>query len=465
MRSHARKVGLYARTADNNPTLVPGRNDLQKKELFKNSQAEGRTQVSGAERMESSLVFHKSDVVTSVRFVNRSSTGTLEVLWSDALKVLLLASQEQENAALSTMGIPVGESHATNLSSAQSQHDTDSLSMIDPALSGLPGNMRKSRYDNIIEKLERKFTMGHDMVTSDVEGNGEYDDESAEEDGTTLDGAGTAKKKKRKEKVDYYDCEDDFIDDSEAMMEIETHVESKKRKTVHSGFFVSSGELEMASTTPGPEEKLRVKGSKSSTVKGGKQGGAGAEGSSSSTGKRPAKKQRIAPASGAAAAAVRLAASAGLHATPVGVARKDKDASNASRNSAGGGAEQSFQPPSAAGGSGSGAGGSGYGYSSAYEKHMHMTPTTTELRAPATMKRARVAKVEWVITPPIKAALDIFRASYEELYPLAPVPVPVPTPASAPPSTIEESSAATAAAATVNKTPKKGLFPRELDEV
>ena len=172
------------------------------------------------------------------------------------------------------------------------------LSVVSPAKPPMPGfsgiggveilpTKRKSHYDNIVEKLERKYVShAYNPTESPDPLNvppAEDDDSSADEDGndassssdhqrdsdvTTssltslknvdkLLGAGQKAGKKRtgatkRRFVEYYDDADGFIDDSEALESAEQAIRMTTTRTKHSGFFVSSGVLETvaAATVP-----------------------------------------------------------------------------------------------------------------------------------------------------------------------------------------------------------------------
>lgn len=110
----------------------------------------------------------------------------------------------------------------------------------------------KNRFDNIIEHLEKKYT--NPVIVSsgamDSDAPSEDDDEEEEDEPLgELGTEGTNKKRKRNNKRDTYDMEDSFIDDTEAFQEVESAVRSQKAKTLHNGFFVNSGTLEITTET------------------------------------------------------------------------------------------------------------------------------------------------------------------------------------------------------------------------
>ena len=104
----------------------------------------------------------------------------------------------------------------------------------------------KNRLDNIIEKLEKKYS---NPITFDDEEESEVEVEVdvSDRDSTSNPTNVTSKKRKRKGQ-DTYDMGDSFIDDSEAYMEVEKAYASQRIKTKHTGFFVNSGALEVTRT-------------------------------------------------------------------------------------------------------------------------------------------------------------------------------------------------------------------------
>jgi hypothetical protein len=87
---------------------------------------------------------------------------------------------------------------------------------------------RSSRYGNIIEKMEQKY-LGVTLS-----------------DSPERPVADTLSRRPRKSDADdYYDLNDDFVDDSDHLLAIESQVLMKRVQTKHSGFFVSSGDLEV----------------------------------------------------------------------------------------------------------------------------------------------------------------------------------------------------------------------------
>ena len=124
---------------------------------------------------------------------------------------------------------------------------------------------KANRFDDIIERLERKYTTLH--TSNPVQITYDYDDSSSDSENEALTpsnadllnpevNAGQPIQKKKKVKAkkvevpDYYDLDDDFIDDSENAENIETMVKMKVLKTKQSGFFVSSGDLEVLEDDP-----------------------------------------------------------------------------------------------------------------------------------------------------------------------------------------------------------------------
>jgi hypothetical protein len=107
---------------------------------------------------------------------------------------------------------------------------------------------RRNFYDGIIEKLERKYTGSG--LTSNYNGNDDNENSGhAEEPATAAENlTAVTHKKKRKYKAadrDSYDFSDSFIDDTEAIEQLNMDMISKQLETKYGGFFVSSGELEV----------------------------------------------------------------------------------------------------------------------------------------------------------------------------------------------------------------------------
>lgn len=125
---------------------------------------------------------------------------------------------------------------------------------------------RRNRFDDIIQKLERKYTTMHssnpvhisydydddsDSIQSDNDNNADNEKkENTEGDGKELvitskpTPKSRSQKRKRNSELDFYDLDDDFVDDSEYAEAIETIV-AMKAKTKQDGFFVSSGDIEV----------------------------------------------------------------------------------------------------------------------------------------------------------------------------------------------------------------------------
>ena len=134
---------------------------------------------------------------------------------------------------------------------------------------------RTNPYDNIIERLERKYAS---QVFFEEDNNASGDDDNDEEDDaestsdkeaskgenvgssssngengtsstTTTGGPAQIIKKNKKKRhhglEEYYDMDDGFVDDSEELALANVDLKRKKLKTKHGGFFVSSGELEV----------------------------------------------------------------------------------------------------------------------------------------------------------------------------------------------------------------------------
>ena len=116
---------------------------------------------------------------------------------------------------------------------------SDSLSAIEPA---------KTRLDNIIEKLEKKYS---NPITFEEDEQSNVGDEEAEES----DLMDISTKKRKRKSRDTYDMGDSFIDDTDAFKEVEKAYESRRLKTKYSGFFVNSGDLEVTSALDQPDSE------------------------------------------------------------------------------------------------------------------------------------------------------------------------------------------------------------------
>ena len=141
-------------------------------------------------------------------------------------------------------------------------HSADENSTKEPAIKSAVLKS-KSAYENIVEKLEKKYVNIQQSATNIQSPNqcsesDNYNDDSDSEN-TVKDTATKAKpivSKKRKinHAHDYYDDEDDFIDDSDIITAIESDLYNSKRETKHNGFFISAGNLEMTS----PRKNLSI---------------------------------------------------------------------------------------------------------------------------------------------------------------------------------------------------------------
>ena len=193
------------------------------------------------------LLVHQPGLVTTIEFPN-----AVECHWKGALAELKISmTRRMASSSLSSRGVVTG--------------GVGRVLDVPQKVGG-----RQSSYDNIIERLERKYSKGivpndEDQVMSeddmgqddddddngvDNDGMDEEMDVSGEDGGGGASGSGGEKKppkKKRGLNQDAYDMEDDFIDDSECAQEIEMAVKNKSTKTKHSGFFASSGQLELLS--------------------------------------------------------------------------------------------------------------------------------------------------------------------------------------------------------------------------
>jgi hypothetical protein len=109
----------------------------------------------------------------------------------------------------------------------------------------------RNRYDNLIEKLQRKYC-SHDRAKRHDDEENESGDESniSDDDDNNINNNNNNNnnenmiKRKRiipQAEYDDYDFEDPFIDDSEDVTEIKNSILMKKVKTKHNGFFISTG--------------------------------------------------------------------------------------------------------------------------------------------------------------------------------------------------------------------------------
>jgi hypothetical protein len=123
----------------------------------------------------------------------------------------------------------------------------------------------------IIEQRFQRFVAGNMNSSEEEEEAGGEAEGEAEDAATAAEGPltsdvagepGAKKRKKKKAKkkankaVDYYDLDDDFIDDSDIINMIENNHEDEQTETVHKGFFASTGDL---STVPLPTPKGKGK--------------------------------------------------------------------------------------------------------------------------------------------------------------------------------------------------------------
>jgi len=169
-----------------------------------------------------------------------------------------------------------------NISPAAVSETTSTLPITKKTASGAtgPGTTRVGHGLNsfaaFIEEMERKYTAHHLTVGSDSddldgEGLAENSDETSDSDESEGEGEGEADRDvvrekrheqhlKKRKNLDYYEYddvdsdgeidEDGFIDDSELGAIVDEGYRSKQIKLKHSGFFVSSGELEVLPPPP-----------------------------------------------------------------------------------------------------------------------------------------------------------------------------------------------------------------------
>lgn len=135
-------------------------------------------------------------------------------------------------------------------------------SPIRPSTALAPSN----RFELMISQLERKYLdLANHQNFSDHEGsltsNSTCPSPAApspdvHEGKTVANNNSNANKKKKKKIVEEYDYSDNFIDDTEVLEEYEEAMRMKKMKTVHDGFFVSSGHLDVVKAPPAPKKVM-----------------------------------------------------------------------------------------------------------------------------------------------------------------------------------------------------------------
>jgi hypothetical protein len=105
------------------------------------------------------------------------------------------------------------------------------------------------RYESIIDKLERKYyTLPNAHLIDDDNSNSNFsdgDDSRGSNIGDSPAQSTLNSKKRKKFAIDEYDYSDPFLDDSEAVVELEDAIKRKLLKTKNDGFFISSGKLEV----------------------------------------------------------------------------------------------------------------------------------------------------------------------------------------------------------------------------
>ena len=102
-----------------------------------------------------------------------------------------------------------------------------------------------NRYENIIDQLERKY-YGGGVVSTKPDDSSDSDDSAPSEQPAPAQ-TQPPKRSKKQLCTDDYDMDDPFIDDEEMICEVEAAMKTKRLKTKHDGFFVSSGKLEVLS--------------------------------------------------------------------------------------------------------------------------------------------------------------------------------------------------------------------------
>lgn len=133
---------------------------------------------------------------------------------------------------------------------------------------------KNKKSNNIIDKLVRKYycqdllaseeenesdTSSGSESDSDGESTSEAEKTGSASDSGMMSSSGASKgKKKGAYADDYYDMDDPFIDDSEAVMEIESKLKSRRVKTKKDGFFVSVGKLQVEEIPMDEDSNLGV---------------------------------------------------------------------------------------------------------------------------------------------------------------------------------------------------------------
>lgn len=148
------------------------------------------------------------------------------------------------------------KSSTIDIKQTTSNNDPGPTTSSDPLSNVKTNHSSSNRFDTLIDRLERKY-LALSNVQSSVEmvlGSEGEDSMSSSQVSTSNQSSpdvqektvgGDLKRKKKKAVIQDYDYSDPFIDDSEVVNELEEALTTKKLKTKHDGFFVSSGELEV----------------------------------------------------------------------------------------------------------------------------------------------------------------------------------------------------------------------------
>jgi hypothetical protein len=253
------------------------------------------------------LNVYKPDVLVSISVPFSTETYcevNLKKTFRSLIKRHEAEERQKENEQESSNGNPGGPS-LLGLSSAP----PPPLPVAKPA--------RRNPYDNIIEQLERKY---RGQVVRNLQEDSENSRDSAKSPGSADDfeddsgddpesSKGTRKKKKGGygNWNDTYDLDDEFIDDTETFEQVTSELRTKKLKTKHDGFFVSSGKLEVVKSSPGKdsvgsvEDTVKLKKVlKRKKKKEGKENKEGKDGAMKSS---PKKKKKMLASMGAAGSA------------------------------------------------------------------------------------------------------------------------------------------------------------------
>jgi hypothetical protein len=183
---------------------------------------------------------HRPEFVSfTILNFDSSFPGYPKIDYKNILKTYSKAAGEEEPI----VSTPGGEEETkdSNEKSDKMKHDDEEHEELEIGGNEDPSKpaLKRNRYDNIIERLERKY------CGSIITETNENSDDEEEENIQTVQ---PLKRKKKTTNADYYDMEDPFIDDADNIATVETHLKMNKIQTKHDGYFVSSGILEIHSS-------------------------------------------------------------------------------------------------------------------------------------------------------------------------------------------------------------------------